>query len=404
MSRILLGVSGGIAAYKACVLLRRFVESGHDVVVVPTENALKFVGAATWEALSGNPVYTSVFEDVSTVPHVRLGQTADLVVVAPATADLLSRAATGRADDLLTNVLLTARCPVMMAPAMHTEMWRHLATVANVATLRSRGVVVMDPADGRLTGADSGPGRLPEPDDIAAAALTLLDAECATSARSRDLDGVRVAVSAGGTREWIDPVRTIGNLSSGRQGVALARAAALRGADVTLVAAHLETELPSGAEIVRVQTTEDLARAMGEVAPSVDVVIMAAAPADFTPADPSEHKMKKQGDASVTLTLRQTTDVLAGLSASKKPTQTIVGFAAETAPDHDELVALGQAKLARKGCDLLVLNNVAAGAVFGQASNAVTIIDGNGVLSTSVADKNIVAHRILDAVVAKRGA
>ena len=399
MSRILLGVAGGIAAYKACLLLRRFTEAGHDVTVVPTANALEFVGATTWAALSGHPVSRSVFERVDAVPHVALGQAAELVVVAPATADLLARAATGRADDLLTNVLLTASCPVLMAPAMHTEMWLHPATQANVATLRSRGVIVLDPADGRLTGADTGPGRLPEPEDIEAVALSLLGDEATVAAvRRRDLAGRSVVVSAGGTREHLDPVRFLGNASSGRQGVEIARAAALRGARVTLVAAHAEVGLPSGVRLVRAHTTGELADAMTAAAADADVIVMAAAPADFTPAAASDVKIKKSGDNGLDLHLVQTTDILAGLSAHRARAQVVVGFAAETASDRDDLLALGRAKLARKGCDLLVLNNVSGGAVFGQPSNDVVILDADGVVCTVSGEKSVVAHRILDAV------
>jgi len=402
MSRILLGVSGGIAAYKACLLLRRLTEAGHAVTVVPTENALRFVGAATWEALSGRPVSTSVFDRVDTVPHVRLGQTADLVVVAPATADLLARAASGRADDLLTNVLLTASCPVLLAPAMHTEMWRHPATAANVATLRARGVVVLDPADGRLTGADSGPGRLPEPEDIEQVALSLLDDPDAVAAvRARDLSGRRVLVSAGGTHEHLDPVRFLGNASSGRQGIAIARAAALRGAAVTLVAAHVTAPLPSGVAVRTVGSTGELAEAMEAEAAEADVIVMAAAPADFTPAEASATKIKKAGAGGLEVRLVQTTDVLRGLAERRRPGQTIVGFAAETASSAEELLALGRAKLARKGCDLLVLNDVSGGAVFGRPDNRVTIIDAGGVRAEASADKNTIAHRILDAVLAR---
>jgi len=404
MSRLVLGVAGGIAAYKACLLLRRFTEAGHDVTVVPTENALKFVGATTWEALSGRPVSTSVFENVDAVPHVALGQSADLVVVAPATADLLARAASGRADDLLTNVLLTARCPVLMAPAMHTEMWQHAATRANVATLRARGVLVLDPDNGRLTGADTGPGRLPEPEDIEQVALSLLgDAATVDAVRRRDLAGWRVVVSAGGTREALDPVRFIGNASSGRQGVAIARAAALRGASVTLVAAHLEVPPPSGVDVVAVSSTADLADAMRRLAPDADALVMAAAPADFTPAEPSASKIKKAGEAGLDLRLVQTPDVLAGLAASRRPGQVIVGFAAETASEPGALLELGRAKLARKGCDLLVLNDVSGGAVFGDARNDVTIIGPTGVVGSATADKNVVAHRIWDAALAVGG-
>ena len=400
MSRIVLGVAGGIAAYKACEVLRRLTESAHDVRVVPTANALAFVGEATWAALSGQPVSTTVFETVHEVPHVRLGQEADLVVVAPATADLLARAASGRADDLLTNVLLTARCPVLMVPAMHTEMWLHPATTANVATLRSRGIVVLDPADGRLTGADSGPGRLPEPVDIVAVASSLLEPSIADAVRARDLTGHHVVVSAGGTHENLDPVRYLGNASSGRQGIALARAAALRGARVTLVAAHVSEPLPSGIDIVRVSSTADLAAAMTGLAPSAEAIVMAAAPADFTPAAPEASKIKKAGDGGLEVRFVQTTDVLATLCADRPREQVIVGFAAETASDRDELLELGRAKLARKGCDLLVANNVSGGSVFGAADNAVLILDAAGVVAEASASKTVVAHRIWDAVVA----
>lgn len=402
MSRIVLGVAGGIAAYKACLLLRLFTEAGHDVHVVPTANALSFVGETTWAALSGNPVHTSVFADAHEVPHVQLGREADLVVVAPATADLLARAATGRADDLLTNVLLTAGCPVLMAPAMHTEMWLHPATQANVATLRERGVIVLDPDSGRLTGADTGPGRLPEPSEIEQVALSLLDAGVTGAARARDLDGVRLTVSAGGTREALDPVRYLGNRSSGRMGLALARAALLRGADVRVVAGAITAAVPGRAELVEVVSTADLADAMAEASADSDVLIMAAAPADFTPGSPSDRKLKKEGDAGLTVTFTQTTDVLAGLVRQRRPGQVIVGFAAETAGSPSELMELGRAKLARKGCDLLVLNDVSGGAVFGAADNTVAIINVDGPVATVAGDKNLVAHRILDAVATSR--
>lgn len=407
MARILLGVAGGIAAYKACELLRRFKEGGHDVTVVPTANALNFVGEATWSALSGNPVRTDVWTDVHQVPHVRLGQTADLVVVAPATADVMSRAAAGRADDLLTNVLLTARCPVLMVPAMHTEMWNHPATQTNVATLRRNGVVVMDPALGRLTGADSGAGRMPEADDIHQVALSLLaDEDTVTAVRTRDLDGKHVVISAGGTREALDPVRYVGNASSGQQGIALARAASLRGARVTLVTAHVSVPLPAGTHIsvVSVSSTGDLAHAMQDVSADADVIVMAAAPADFTPAQASAGKIKKDGDAGLTIELVQTTDVLATLSHHRPRSQVIVGFAAETAADQRELLQLASAKLKRKGCDLLVANNVSGGAIFGDRRNTVSIIDATGVVAEASEDKNVVAHRILDAAVRVLGA
>ena len=403
MSRILLGVAGGIAAYKACLLLRRFAEAGHQVTVVPTPSALNFVGETTWAALSGREAHTQVWADAHDVPHVALGREADLVVVAPATADLLARAASGRADDLLTNILLTATCPVLMAPAMHTEMWLHPATRANVTTLRERGVIVLDPDSGRLTGADTGPGRLPEPSEIEQVALSLLEPGVAGAVRGRDLVGVRLTVSAGGTREAIDPVRYLGNASSGRMGMAIARAALLRGADVTVVAGAITAEVPGGADLVRVTSTGDLAEAMAAVAPASDVIVMAAAPADFTPETVSDTKLKKEGDAGMAVRLTQTVDVLATLSRDRaRPGQVIVGFAAETAADVAQLLELGRVKLTRKGCDLLVLNDVSGGAVFGAADNTVTIIDPDGVVDQVAGDKNLVAHHILDAVATRR--
>lgn len=401
MSRIVLGVAGGIAAYKACLLLRLFTEAGHDVTVVPTRNALEFVGATTWAALSGKPVATEVFAGAEQVPHVRLGREADLVVVAPATADLLARAAGGRADDLLTNVLLTATCPVLMAPAMHTEMWLHPATRANVATLRSRGVVVQEPAAGRLTGADSGPGRLPEPEDIEALALALLDDSTLSSRMAgQDLSGRKVLISAGGTREALDPVRFVGNSSSGRMGLALARAAAARGAEVTVVAANLALPIPAGVEAVSVVSTGDLAAEMFARATDADLVVMAAAPADYTPVAPSDSKLKKSGDAGLTVEFRQTTDILARLSAVRPSGQVVVGFAAETAPTAEELLRLGQEKLARKGCQLLVLNDVSGGRVFGSDATAITIISDTRVVGSAAGSKSAAAHAILDAAVA----
>lgn len=396
MSRIVLGVSGGIAAYKACVLLRRFTEAGHDVQVVPTANSLEFVGAATWAALSGKPVHTSVLADPHLVNHVRIGREAELVVVAPATADLISRAATGRADDLLTNVLLTATCPIVLAPAMHSEMWLHPATQANVALLRGRGVVVLRPAEGRLTGADSGPGRLPEPDDIEASALAALAGAAGVMA-AQDLAGQRVLVSAGGSREQLDPVRFLSNSSSGLMGVAIARAAVQRGADVTLVGANLAVDAPAGVRLLPAVSTQDLAGVMFAEAPEADIVVMAAAPADFTPVNPSATKLKKSGDAGLVVEFAQTTDVLAGLAASRRPGQVVVGFAAETAADEAELLNLGISKLARKGCQLLVLNNVSGGAVFGSADNRVLLIGPAGMLGRAAGPKTSVAHAILDA-------
>jgi len=404
MSRVVLGVAGGIAAYKACELLRLLLAEGHEVTVVPTEAALTFVGRATWEALSGRPVHTSVWTDAEQVPHVRLGQQADLVLVAPATADLIARAATGRADDLLTNVLLTARCPVVMAPAMHTEMWLHAATRANVDTLRSRGVVVVDPASGRLTGPDSGPGRLPDPAELAAVAQTVLaEPELARRWSGQDLAGLRVVVSAGGTREHLDPVRFLGNSSSGLMGWALARAARLRGATVTLVAANVDRPAPPGVKLQQVVSTADLAAVMTTAGAAADVVVMAAAPADFTPAEASGTKIKKSGTAGLELALVQTPDVLAGLVAERTDSrQVLVGFAAETPDGGQSLLELGRAKLARKGCDLLVLNEVGHGLVFGRADSEITVLSGEAVTGPVTGSKDALAHVVWDAALAVR--
>ena len=401
--RIVLGVSGGIAAYKACEVLRRLKDDGHDVVVVPTVNALEFVGKATWEALSGHPVLTSVFESVDEVSHVNIGSTADLVVLVPATADLLSRVTIGRADDLLTNVMLVATCPKIVFPAMHTQMWTNPATVENVAKLRSRGIFVFDPASGRLTGKDSGPGRLPEPAEILAVIRSVLvDESIVAKAAAQDLAGLKIALSAGGTHEQLDPVRFIGNASSGRMGVALARAAAMRGAEVIVVKAHVETEMPSSVTVHEVSSTAELGEAMRAIAAEQDVIIMAAAPADFTAMQESATKIKKSGSAGLELSLRQTEDILADLVTNRIDGQILIGFAAETAADETELLSLGTAKLQRKGADLLVLNNVSGGQVFGAEDNSVLIINESGILDRASGDKSVVAHYILDAAKAAR--
>lgn len=403
--RILLGVSGGIAAYKAVLLLRLLREAGHAVRVVPTAAALRFVGAPTWEALSGEPVSTEVFDDVEHVQHVALGKGADLVVVAPATADLLARAASGRADDLLTSTLLTARCPVVMAPAMHTEMWDHPATRANVATLRERGVHVIEPASGRLTGKDTGPGRLPEPEAIAREALAVVGAQGAGEAPAGDLTGRRVVVSAGGTREPIDPVRYIGNRSTGRQGVALALAARERGAHVTLVAANI-AEPPAGAAdvVVPVETTAELREAVRTAAAAADAVVMAAAVADFRPAATPAAKIKKvPGQGPAPIALVENPDVLAELAAERlRPGQVVVGFAAETGDADGDVLHHGRAKARRKGADLLAVNAVGGGRGFGTADNAVTLLDAGGeTVAEAAGSKREVADAIWDAV-AKR--
>jgi phosphopantothenoylcysteine decarboxylase/phosphopantothenate--cysteine ligase len=406
MSRIVLGVAGGIAAYKACELLRRLLGAGHEVTVVPTASALHFVGEATWAALSGHPVATDVWTGAEQVPHVQLGQSADLVIVAPATADLLARAAAGRADDLLTNVLLTARCPVVLAPAMHTEMWLHPATRANVATLRERGCVIVDPDSGRLTGPDSGPGRLPDPAELLAVATTVLsEPGLASQLAAQDLAGLTVAVSAGGTREHLDPVRFLGNSSSGLMGWALARAAALRGAAVRLVAANVAMAAPPGVDCETVTSTADLEQAMTIAAKGADLVVMAAAPADFTPESTSQTKIKKSGDGGLALSLVQTPDVLAGLVRGRTdPAQVLVGFAAETPSGGASLTDLGRQKLARKGCDLLVLNEVGHGRVFGQPDNEVIVLSADSTSERISGSKDRVAHRIWDEALAFRAA
>ena len=404
MSRVILGVAGGIAAYKACELLRRLQAEGHDVTVVPTAAALEFVGAATWAALSGKPVHTSVFDDVHQVPHVRLGQQTDLVLVAPATADLLARAAGGRADDLLTSTLLTAHCPVVFAPAMHTEMWLHAATQANVHTLRARGCMVVDPDSGRLTGPDSGPGRLPDPAELAAVATAVLtDPSIVQRAAARDLAGLRVVVSAGGTREHLDPVRFLGNRSSGLMGWALARAAVLRGAVVDLVAANVTLPAPPGTTVHPVVSTADLARAMGERSATADLVVMAAAPADFTPTTRSDTKIKKDGDGGLHVDLVQTTDVLATLVRKRvDPRQVLVGFAAETPTPDTSLLQLGRAKLARKGCDVLVLNEVGEHKAFGRPDNEIVLLTADGADGPYAGSKDFLAHLIWDTALHRR--
>lgn len=394
---VVVGVAGGIAAYKACHLVRNFKERGDDVRVIPTEIALRFVGAATFEALSGNPVDTGVFSRVDEVQHVRLGQEADLIVVAPATADLLARVAAGRADDLLAATILVATCPVVLAPAMHTEMWLNPATQHNVDVLRSRGVTVLEPAHGRLTGKDTGPGRLPAPGAIAELARTVL----ATGPIEQSLNGKRVLISAGGTQENIDPVRYIGNRSSGKQGFALGDIAAQRGAEVTIVAgATAELDGPSGAEVVRVGSTREMEQAMQERAADADVIVMAAAVADFRPQSEATSKLKKgqSDDALSTIRLTENPDILRGLVDKRDAGETdavIIGFAAET----DNELENGRAKLKRKGADMLMLNSVAGGGVFGQARNRGWLLSADGgEVEIPDGTKHEVAVRIWDAV------
>ena len=399
---MVVGVGGGIAAYKVAGLVRLLTESGADVTVVPTAAALEFVGAATWEALSGHPVSTDVFTDVPAVKHVAIGQRADLVVIAPATADLLARAATGRADDLLTSTLLVTRSPVLIAPAMHSEMWTHPATVANVATLRARGVVVLDPAVGRLTGADTGPGRLPEVEHIQAAAALLLSDPAALP---RDLAGRCVVISAGGTREPLDPVRFLGNRSSGRQGYALALVAAARGAEVTLVSANVGLAPPPGVSVVEVTDARDLETAMVKHAAGADAVVMTAAVADFRPVTAGATKIKKRaGQGPPTIELVENPDILAGLSRpGPERARVVVGFAAETGDEHGTPLDYGRDKLARKGCDVLVVNRVDGGRAFEVADNTGVILsaDGSAPIEIPLGPKTVLAAAVCD-VLARR--
>jgi phosphopantothenoylcysteine decarboxylase / phosphopantothenate---cysteine ligase len=408
MARVILGVGAGIAAYKACELLRLFKENGHSVRVIPTPDALRFVGVPTWEALSGEPVTTDVWTGVADVPHVKLGQSADLVIAAPATADLLARAAAGMSNDLLTATLLTARCPLIYAPAMHTEMWEHPATQANVATLRARGAIVVEPAVGRLTGKDSGKGRLPDPADLFALAVKTLAAETGDSHasvrndRALPLAGKQVLISAGGTREELDPVRFLGNWSTGTQGYAFAREAAARGADVTVVAANVQLPDPAGVKVVPVVSARDMHAAMLAAAPAADVIVMTAAVADFRPAVRAEAKIKKDGTLPPPIELAENPDILAALSRRRgedgPDSQVIVGFAAETNPDLDA----AKAKLARKGCDLLVVNQVGNGHGFGAGDNEWFVLDAEGtVTGISRRSKDALADDVLALVIAR---
>ena len=401
--RIVVGVAGGIAAYKACTLVRQLTEAGHSVRVLPTESALRFVGAATFEALSGHPVHTGVFTDVHEVPHVRIGQDADLVVVAPATADLLARAVAGRADDLLTATLLTARCPVLFAPAMHTEMWFHPATVDNVATLRRRGAVVLEPASGRLTGADSGAGRLPEAEEITTLAQLLLDRG---DALPYDLSGVRALVTAGGTREPLDPVRFIGNRSSGKQGYAVARVLAQRGADVTLVAGNTAGLVdPAGVEVVHIGSAAQLRDTVSKRAADYQVLVMAAAVADFRPAQVATSKIKKGGASEPdSIDLLRNDDILAGAVRARAEGQlpnmrAIVGFAAETGDANGDVLFHARTKLQRKGCDLLVVNAVGDNRAFEVDHNDGWLLGADGTETTlEHGSKTLMATRIVDAI------
>ncbi|MCT9820682.1 bifunctional phosphopantothenoylcysteine decarboxylase/phosphopantothenate--cysteine ligase CoaBC [Microbacterium sp. W1N] len=399
---VVIGVTGGIAAYKTVQLVRTLVTNGHEVHVVPTGDALRFVGTATWEAVSRNPVTTSVHDDVAEVRHVALGTRAELVIVAPATANTLAKMAAGIADNLLGVTLLATTAPVVVAPAMHTAMWEHAATQANIATLRARGVHVVGPADGALTGGDSGPGRMVEPDDLATAALAVTSA-------GGDLSGLRVAVSTGGTREPIDPVRFLGNRSSGRQGAALAVAAAERGAEVHLVAAHVDEGVLSAAQrhpritLTRVSTAAELGAAMTAAAATADIVAMVAAVADFRAAALSHEKLRKE-EGLAALDLVENPDVLAGLVAGRRAGQTVIGFAAETAADEAELRERGERKLRRKGVDFLAVNRVAWDAGFEADDNRVLLLDAQGAVAVDAAgSKRAVADALWSAIIAARG-
>jgi phosphopantothenoylcysteine decarboxylase/phosphopantothenate--cysteine ligase len=388
---ILFGVTGGIAAYKAVAAIRGLVLAGHDVHVVATEAALRFIGRPTLEAISRNPVNTDLYEGVDEVRHVALGQRADVIVIAPATANTIAKLAAGIADDLLGNAVLASVAPVLIAPAMHTEMWQHPSTAANVATLVSRGVTVIGPASGQLTGSDSGPGRLVEPEVIVEAVIAAAGVE-------QDLVGRSIVVTAGGTREPIDPVRFIGNRSTGRQGVAIAECAARRGADVTLILANSEVREPRGIRTVTVSTTAELRAAAIEAAKTADVIVMAAAVADYRPKVVAEAKIKKeqQGD-SLALALVRNPDILAELAAASRDDQVVIGFAAETEPDDDAMVRLGREKIQRKGCDFLVINRVGWREGFATDGNTITVLDRSGtIVAKASGTKTSVADRILD--------
>jgi phosphopantothenoylcysteine decarboxylase/phosphopantothenate--cysteine ligase len=390
---VVVGVTGGIAAYKAVGVIRLLVLAGHDVQVVATDAALRFVGKPTLEAISRNPVHTDLYEGVSEVRHVAIGQAADLIVVAPATANTIAKLAAGLADDLLGNTILASKAPLVLAPAMHTEMWQNPATVANIAALRARGVTIVGPASGQLTGTDSGLGRMVEPDEIVASALAAVV--------RKDLVGKRILITAGGTREPLDPVRFIGNRSSGKQGIALALDAAARGAEVTLIGANLEIAAPLPLHhlaVSQVSTTSELEAATMTAAADADVIIMAAAVADYRPRSVAESKIKKetQGDR-LTLELVRNPDILHELSESRRPGQVIIGFAAETEKDRDALLDIGRAKIVRKGADLLVLNTVGWSEGFATETNSIIVINSAGdIVSEATGSKASVATRILD--------
>lgn len=391
--KLLLGVSGGISAYKSCELLRRLQDEGFIVDVVPTSASLNFVGKATWEALSGRRVLTDLWSDVEKVPHILMAKENDLIVIAPTTADLLAKLASGRADDLLTNIVLASTAPKILVPAMHTEMWLNPATVANVKTLQDRGFVVVAPDEGRMTGSDVGVGRYPEVSKI----IEIINLTTHTTA---DLAGKKILITAGGTREPIDPIRFIGNRSSGRQGFALAAAAASRGAQVHLVAANTDLPVIEGVTITSVETAEQMAAVLEYEFSECDALIMSAAVADAKVANYSEQKIKKEKLDVVSFS--KNPDILKNLSEKKKPGQVIVGFAAETISGLAELQQRGEEKLVSKSLDLIYVNNVSDGAVFGSENTQGLIIDKNhNVIKVPQISKDTLSDILLDQLVSK---
>jgi phosphopantothenoylcysteine decarboxylase/phosphopantothenate--cysteine ligase len=391
---VIVGVTGGIAAYKATGIIRLLTEAGHTVKVIPTENALRFIGATTLEALSHNSVDSNLYTDVADVKHIKLAQEADLVIVAPATASFIARFANGIADDLLVNVLLATKAPVVIAPAMHTEMWFHPATVVNIQTLVARGVLLIEPTEGRLTGSDTGTGRLPEPAAIVDAALSAIG--------RRDLLGKNFLITAGGTHENIDPVRFIGNRSSGKQGLAIASAAHRRGANVTLIAANVTEALPSDVKVIAIENADQLQEAVISNLGKIDCLVMAAAVSDYRVVNPSASKLKKRiTGPSFSIEMVENPDVLALATAEiqNRSLPTIsVGFAAETANSSDHLEELAREKLASKACDVIVANSVSNGAVFGADENTVSILTAKGGSFSASGSKARVAEQILDVI------
>ena len=449
--RIVVGVSGSISAYKATFIIRQLRAAGHEVKVVASAAALKFIGESTLAALSGAPVASQLFSDAGAVEHVAIAEWAQLLLIAPASADLIAKLAVGRADDMLTTTALTTTAPIVISPAMHTQMWQHPATVANVEMLRSRGVKVIEPASGRLTGKDSGPGRLPEPEQIVAQALEFLrqsehfkaasngggaqvvdavqnqgepsqdqpgqnqpdqDLAAQDLQFSQDLAGKHFVISAGGTREAIDPVRFLGNRSSGRQGTALARAAVERGAHVTLVAANIEAallaQLPEQVEVVKVVSALQLRDAVHEAGRSAQVIVMCAAVADFRPKTYAGFKLKKSTDSgetdkSYTLELVENPDILAGLAAQRlNEGQVIVGFAAETGDEHTSALEYGRRKALKKGADLLAVNTVGATSGFGDVANEIHVLDSHGQQVGHSAGSKLQVARDLVELIAQR--